>query len=156
MTPPLVVDEEALAERVETAASELRERWSSAEAAHAEARALVSGIREGLPSEPDVEVLICPPAQLLFPIAKAVAGSPIRFGAQNVHEAQQGAFTGEISAEMLKDTGCSHVIVGHSERRHVFGEPGDRLAKKVRAVVEQGMTAIYCVGEKLEERDRRS
>ena len=119
----------------------------------AEARELVSAIREGLASDSGVEVLICPPVQLLFPIAKAVAGTRIMFGAQNVHEASHGAFTGEVSAEMLKDTGCTHVLVGHSERRHVFGESGDRLAKKVRAVIETGMTAVYCVGETLGERE---
>jgi len=121
-----------------------------------EARELVGGIVEGvgkLDARGGVEVLICTPYTLLFPIAKAVAKTPVMFGAQNVHEAAHGAFTGEVSVAMLKDTGCTHVIVGHSERRHVFGEKNDRLAKKVRAVVEAGLTAIYCVGETLDERE---
>jgi triosephosphate isomerase len=86
-------------------------------------------------------------------MAKGVAGTPIFLGAQNLHEEPRGAFTGEVSAEMLKDTGCTHVIVGHSERRHVFGESGDRLARKVRAAQAQGLTAVYCVGETLAQRD---
>jgi len=118
-----------------------------------EARALVSGVIERLDESADVDVLMCPPVQLLFPMAKAVVGSKIMLGAQNVHEEQSGAFTGEVSVAMLKDTGCSHILVGHSERRHIFGETGDRLAKKVRAVVQGGLTAIYCIGETLEDRE---
>jgi len=86
-------------------------------------------------------------------MAKAVAGSSIMMGAQNAHEEKSGAFTGEVSAPMLADTGCTHVIIGHSERRHVFGEKSERLAKKVRAVTEAGLTVIYCVGETLDERE---
>jgi len=122
----------------------------------AEARELVGAIVGGLGKlgiTTDVELLICPPYTLLFPIAKALADTPVMFGAQNVHEQPQGAYTGEISVAMLADTGCTHVIVGHSERRHVFGEKNDRLAKKVRAVVEADLTPIYCVGETLEQRD---
>lgn len=122
----------------------------------APARELVGGIRDGLAKIAGVErvdVLICPPATVLFPMAKAIAGSTIQMGAQNCHEAVEGAFTGELSVAMLKDTGCTHVIVGHSERRQLFGETGERLAKKVRAVVASGLTAIYCVGETLAERE---
>jgi len=119
----------------------------------AEARELVAGIRDGIGDVAGVEVLICPPFTLLFPMAKAVAGSTILLGAQNVHEEPQGAFTGEVSATMLKDTGCTHVIIGHSERRQLFHEAGDRLAKKLRAAAAAGLTAIYCVGETLEERE---
>ena len=119
----------------------------------AEAYALVRGIREGIEGGTGVEVLICPPFPLLFPMAKEVEGSRVMLGAQNAHEAELGAFTGEVSVSMLKDAGCTHVIIGHSERRHVFGEDGSRLAKKVRAVVGAGLTAIYCVGETLDERE---
>jgi len=121
-----------------------------------EARELVSALRAGLENLPvaeAVEVLICPPAQLLFPMAKAVAGSRLMLGAQNTHYEFQGAFTGEISVPMLKDTGCTHVIIGHSERRKLFHEDNAFLAKKVRAVVAADLTAIYCVGETLEERE---
>ncbi len=119
----------------------------------AEARELVSGIRERAQKVTGVDILICPPSTLLFPMAKAVAGSRIMLGAQNAHEASQGAFTGEVSVPMLQDSGCTHVIIGHSERRQHFGEAGPRLAKKVRAVVEAGMHVIYCVGETLDERE---
>ncbi len=121
-----------------------------------DARELVTGIVDGvgkLGASDGVEVLICTPFTLLFPIAKALANTPVMFGAQNAHEEAQGAFTGEVSVPMLKDTGCTHVIIGHSERRHVFGEKNDRLAKKVRAVVDAGLTVIYCVGETLDERE---
>ncbi|MFQ5415301.1 MAG: triose-phosphate isomerase [Phycisphaerae bacterium] len=119
----------------------------------AEARELVGGIVARLDDAPGVDVLMCPPFPLLFPMAKAVAGSRVMLGAQNVHEAAAGAFTGEVSVAMVKDTGCTHVIVGHSERRQHFGEDGGRLSAKVRAVVAGGLSAIYCIGETLEERE---
>ena len=116
-----------------------------------EARELTAALRENIDGLSGVDVLLCPPATLLFPMAKAIAGSAIMLGAQNVHEASHGAFTGEVSASMLKDAGCSHVIVGHSERRQIFGEDSALLARKVRTVVNGGMTVIYCIGETLEE-----
>lgn len=119
----------------------------------AEARELVQGICDRADALAGVDVLICPPVQLLFPMAKAVAGTNIMMGAQNVHEANSGAFTGEVSAEMLKDTGCTHVLVGHSERRQLFAEAGDRLAGKLRAAQSAGLHVIYCVGETLEQRE---
>ncbi len=119
----------------------------------AEARELVTGIREGLANVSGVEVLICPPFHLLFPMAKAVAGTKIMLGAQNAHEATHGAFTGEVSVPMLKDTGCTYVLIGHSERRQIYREDGPLLAKKIRAVIGDGLHAIYCVGESLAERE---
>ena len=119
----------------------------------AEARELVVGIREGLTTISGVDVLICPPVQLLFPMAKAVAGTKIMLGAQNAHEAIHGAFTGEVSVPMLRDTGCTHVLIGHSERRQIYKEDGLLLAKKVRAVVGGGLNVVYCVGETLDERE---
>jgi len=99
------------------------------------------------------EILICPPFQLLFPLAVEIKGSPILLGAQNAHEEPQGAFTGEVSVPMLKDAGCAYVIIGHSERRQLFREEGPRLAKKTRAVLDGGLRAIYCVGETLAQRE---
>ncbi|MEK7756579.1 MAG: triose-phosphate isomerase [Planctomycetota bacterium] len=119
----------------------------------AEARELVAGIRDGLTNVSGVDVLICPPVQLLFPMAKAVAGTKIMLGAQNAHEATHGAFTGEVSVPMLRDTGCTHVLIGHSERRQIYKEDGPLLAKKVRAVVGGGLNVVYCVGESLDERE---
>lgn len=119
----------------------------------AEARELVAGLRAGLSSIRGVDVLICPPFHLLFPMAKAIDGSPIRLGAQNAHFEPFGAFTGEISVPMLKDAGCSHVIIGHSERRQIFHEDSPLLARKVRAVTASGLTVIFCVGETLAERE---
>lgn len=117
-----------------------------------EARELVAGICKGMEGIEGVDVLICPPFQQLFPMAKALAGTRLMLGAQNVHEEDQGAFTGEVSVLMVKETGCSHVIIGHSERRHLFGERCDRLAKKVRAVVRADLCVIYCIGETLDDR----
>lgn len=119
----------------------------------AEARELTRAILEGIEGVRGVEVLLCPPVQMLFPMAKAIAGTPIMMGAQNAHFEIDGAFTGEVSAPMLKDTGCTHVIIGHSERRHLFGEDGPMLKKKVRAVVGGHLQVIYCVGETLKERE---
>ncbi|MCO6437886.1 MAG: triose-phosphate isomerase [Phycisphaerae bacterium] len=118
-----------------------------------EAQELSGAIREGLQDVRGVDVLLCPPFPYLLPVGEAVSGSPILLGAQNVHEEPQGAFTGEVSVSMLVDAGCKYVIIGHSERRHVFGESGHRLAKKVRAAVSGGLNVIYCVGETLEERE---
>lgn len=119
----------------------------------ASARELADAIRAGCENITNVDVLICPPAQLLFPMAKAIAGSRIMLGAQNGHEAASGAYTGEISVEMIKDTGATHVIIGHSERRQLFGEMSDRLSKKVRAAATGGLNVIFCVGETLADRD---
>ncbi len=122
-----------------------------------EARELISGIRAGLEANPALaqraDVVVFPAATLLFPMAKAVAGSPIAMGGQNVHFEPQGAFTGETSIPMLKDTGATYVLIGHSERRHVFGETDEMLAKKARAASQAGLTVVYCVGEALEERE---
>ena len=119
----------------------------------AEASELVKGIREGVGGISGVEVLVCPPYQHLVPIAEAVKGSAVKLGAQNAHFELEGAFTGEISVPMLVDAGCTHVILGHSERRQYFAEDGPLLAKKVRAAVNGGLTAVYCVGETLDERE---
>ena len=118
-----------------------------------EARELVRGIREGIEGITGVDVLICPPFPVLMPLAKAVDGSPVMLGAQNAHHKPSGAFTGEVSVPMLTEAGCTHVILGHSERRQYFGEGGPLLAEKVRAAVAGGLYALYCIGETLDERE---
>lgn len=101
----------------------------------------------------NVEVVVCPPFTALSSVAEALKGSGILLGAQNVHWAEEGAFTGEISAGMLSDLSCDYVIVGHSERREHFGETDDIVRRKVEAVLARGMSVIACVGETLEERE---
>jgi triosephosphate isomerase len=102
-----------------------------------------------------VEVVVCPPFTALRSIQVLLDGDrlPYGLGAQDVHWEDKGAYTGEISATMLAALKCGYVIVGHSERRQIFGETDEMVAKKVRAVVRAGMSPILCVGETLEERD---
>ncbi|HHY76380.1 MAG TPA: triose-phosphate isomerase [Firmicutes bacterium] len=100
------------------------------------------------------EILICPPFTSLPALSSLVASYPIRTGAQDVFWETKGAFTGEISPTMLKDLGCRYVIVGHSERRHIMGETGEMVAKKVRAALDAGLRPILCVGETLAEREK--
>lgn len=119
----------------------------------ATARALVEGIASGLQqTDAPVDVGIAPPAVLLMPMCKAVADTPIRLGAQNVYCEQSGAFTGEISPAMIRDAGCSFVLIGHSERRQLFGETGELLRRKVTLTLETGLQVIYCIGETDEQR----
>lgn len=99
------------------------------------------------------ELLVCPPTTLLTLVAEVLQGSGIALGGQDCHAAPKGAFTGSISAEMLRDAGCSHVIVGHSERRHGHGESSADVQDKALAAWHAGLTAIVCVGETREERE---
>jgi triosephosphate isomerase len=99
------------------------------------------------------EIVICPPFVDLPAAVQSSAGTRIQIGAQNMHWAKEGAFTGEISGAMIRATGCSHVIIGHSERRQYFGETNETVLKKTIAALENGLTPIVCVGERLEERE---
>jgi triosephosphate isomerase len=99
------------------------------------------------------DLAVCPPFVYLQAVAKAVKGSAVAVGAQDLYFEPKGAFTGEISAAMLKDVGCRFVIVGHSERRHVLGEKDELINKKLQAALAAGLDPILCVGETMEERD---
>ena len=118
----------------------------------ASVKALLDGFRQALP-ENGVEVLVCAPYIHIPLAADLLSGSAIGLGAQSVSEYADGACTGEISAAMLKDYGCRYVIIGHSERRHVFGETNETVARKFRHARESGLQAILCLGERLEERE---
>ena len=101
----------------------------------------------------DREVMIAPPAILIPAAAQELAGAAITLGAQNMHFEDQGAFTGEISAPMLKAYGVSYVILGHSERRHIFGETDELINKKVKTALRHGLLPLLCVGETLAQRE---
>ena len=101
----------------------------------------------------EVEVAVCCPATLLTCIGKAVENTPIKLGAQNMHWEEAGAFTGEISADMLVEAKVDYVIIGHSERRQLFGETNDMVNKKVVKALSKKITPIMCIGETLEERE---
>ena len=115
--------------------------------------ALVRALVVGVGSSPKVDVAICPPNVYLGDIAAVVQGSPIGLGGQNVSNEKDGAFTGEVSTGMLTDLGCLYVILGHSERRQMFGESSVSVNKKLYAALAAGLTPIVCVGETREERE---
>ncbi len=114
-------------------------------------RAFFDGLN--LPDDPSIEVMVFPPALSLAAALDATAGAGrVGLGVQNIHWETSGAFTGEISGSMAVEAGARFVLIGHSERRHVFGETDDEVAKKVTAARSAGLTPVVCVGEKLEER----
>lgn len=118
-----------------------------------EAVALVKELLALGPWPEDRDVLVAPPFPALVPVAEAMRGTGVLLGAQNLHWEREGAFTGEVSAEMLRAAGCSHVIVGHSERRQLFGETDEIVARKAAAALGAGLHPIICIGETLEERE---
>jgi triosephosphate isomerase len=117
-----------------------------------EAESLVRQLRSSCESG-SVEVIVCPPFTALAAAGQALQGSRIGLGAQNVHWEAQGAFTGEISAGMLRDLGCRYAIIGHSERRQFFGETDEGVAKRTAAALAGQLTPIVCIGETLAQRD---
>lgn len=100
-----------------------------------------------------VEVVICPPATLLHSVSGALADSSIKTGVQNIHWEKEGAYTGEISAPMAIDAGCTYCICGHSERRHIFDESSEMVTRKAQSALNAGLIPIICIGETLEERE---
>ena len=117
----------------------------------AEAVELVKGLIP-LVKDAKCDVVVCPTAVCLPAVAEVIKGTNIKLGAQNVHFAEKGAYTGELSADMLKAVGCEYVIVGHSERRQYFGETDKTVNLRATAAVKAGLTAIICVGEMKDER----
>ena len=117
------------------------------------AELLASAIAKGVGGDTSVTVAVCPPFPYLFRVGQALSGSSVALGAQNCYFEKPGAFTGEVSAEMLVDAGCQYVILGHSERRHKMGESEVDINKKVHAAIGAGLNVILCVGETLEERN---
>jgi triosephosphate isomerase len=116
-----------------------------------QAVALVEALLAGLQTEN--EVVVAPPFTALSAVAPLLRGRPIALAAQNMHWENEGAFTGEVSPVMLRDLGCTHVILGHSERRQLFGETDEGVGRKARAAFAHGLTPIVCVGETLAERE---
>jgi triosephosphate isomerase len=112
---------------------------------------LATAVAKGAPT--GVEVGIAPPFVYLDAVHQAIAGSSVLLGAQDAYFEKSGAFTGEISVDMLKDVGVKFVLTGHSERRHVLHEPSALIDRKAHAIYAAGLTLVHCVGEKLEERD---
>src|SRR5262249_56753464 len=121
----------------------------------ADGLSLAKGVAEGVKQArwSDREVLICPPATLVLAVADAVKGSGVLVGGENCHAKASGAHTGEVSAEMLRDAGASHVIVGHSERRTDCGETDAIVRAKAEAAWRAGLMPIVCIGETLAERE---
>jgi len=116
-------------------------------------QALLDALLQGIPRSGNCAVTVCVPFPYLGQVAEMLRGGPIAWGAQNVSEHQQGAYTGEVSAAMLAEFGCRHAIVGHSERRQLYGETDAQVAAKFAAAGTAGLTPILCVGETLQERD---
>jgi len=121
-------------------------------ATRAEARELARAVRDGLRRARGVEVAVCPPFTALEAVGEVLHGSSIALGAQTCHWEERGAFTGEIALPMLAELGCRLVLLGHSERRHLFREPDEEIGRKVRACLAHGLTPVLCLGETAEER----
>ncbi len=117
-------------------------------------QSLLDGIKAGIGEVNDAAVAVCPPFVYLDEVKRQLDGTRIGLGAQDVCEQDEGAFTGEVSAPMLKEVGCKYVIVGHSERRNLYGESDDFTARKFASVRRQGLIPILCVGELLIEREQ--
>lgn len=118
----------------------------------AEAQAFIQALAAELGDPQRVDVVICPSFTALAAVGQALQGTPYKMGAQNVHWEKQGAFTGEINAAQLLDLGCASVIIGHSERRHYFGETDETVNKRLKAAYAANLQPILCIGETLAQR----
>lgn len=114
---------------------------------------LLDAVRDGMAAIPNVDCAVCVPFPYLFQAQQKLSGSNVKWGAQDVHQLDKGAYTGEVAAAMLKDFGCTYAIVGHSERRAYYGESSHLVAEKFLAAQQAGLTPILCVGETLEQRE---
>lgn len=117
-----------------------------------ESLALVRKLKISLGQIRDRDIVVCPPFTALKSVSELLSDTTLQLGAQNMHHEKEGAFTGEVSPAMLSDLGVRYVILGHSERRHVFKEPDELIAKKIPAAFANGLLPILCVGETIEER----
>lgn len=114
---------------------------------------LIEALKQEVFNVQDVDIVVCPPFVSLWAVSKVIEGSNIRLGAQDVYWEEAGAYTGEVSPDMLKDVGCQYVVIGHSERRRYFGETNQMVNRKVKAAHQCGLLPIVCVGERLEARE---
>jgi len=119
----------------------------------AEALDLVQSLKNELEDIEDADIVVAPVFTALAKVADTLSGSNVAIAAQNCYPEKSGAFTGEVSPALLKEAGCGYVIVGHSERRHLFGEADAFINRKVKAVLAEGLSVILCIGETLEERE---
>lgn len=117
---------------------------------------LVAGLTSKIKSAPNVEVVVAPPYTALYSVGVAIADSAIKLAGQNLYWEEKGAFTGEVSGTFLKDVGCEYVIIGHSERRKLFGETNETVNKRISAALRNDLIPIVCVGETIEEREAGS
>ena len=115
---------------------------------------LLDGIKKGIGDVVSAEVAVCPPFVYLADVEAQLTGTPVVWGAQNLSTEEKGAFTGEVAASMLNDFGCKYVIVGHSERRSLYGEDDALVATKFRVARAAGLKPILCIGESLDEREK--
>ena len=119
-----------------------------------EAVEMVKTLKEASSEQIEAELVVIPPMTTLSEVKKAIEGSQIKLGAQNMFWEDEGAFTGEVSAPMLKDAGCEYTVIGHSERRQYFGETDDTVNKKIKAALAHDLIPIMCIGESLDEREK--
>lgn len=114
---------------------------------------LLGAVKSGVAQMSNVDVAVCAPFPYLAQLKQELSASTVKWGAQDVHQLEKGAFTGEVSASMLTDFGCTYVIVGHSERRSIYGESSRLVAEKFAAAQQAGLVPILCLGETLEQRE---
>ena len=119
-----------------------------------EAAELVQALKDRVGEIDRVDIVLIPPFTALETVYRLIKGSKLGLGAQNIHWEEKGAYTGEVSASMIKETGCQYVIIGHSERRQYSGETNEAVNKKIKSALKFDLTPIVCVGERLEEREK--